>query len=69
MRKSIEDFIKNCDSCQQRKGDREFIAPLGQTETPMAPFTVRSMDVTGPYLLTQQGNRYIVTFIDQFQGT
>jgi transposase InsO family protein len=32
----------------------------------MAPFAVTSMDVTGPYLLTQQGNRYLVTFIDQF---
>jgi hypothetical protein len=66
MRKSIEDFIKNCDSCQRRKGDREFVAPLGETEEPMAPFAVTSMDVTEPYLLTQQGNRYLVTFIDQF---
>ena len=66
MRKSIEDYIKNCDLCQRRNGDREFVAPLRQTEEPMTPNAVTSMDVTGPYLLTQQGNRYLVTFIDQF---
>ena len=66
MRKCIEDFIKNCDSYQRRKGDREIVAPLGQTEETMAPFTVTSMDVTGPYLLTQQGNRYLLAFINQF---
>ena len=56
MRKSIADYVKNCDSCQRRKGDRESVAPLGQIEEPVAPFAVTSIDITGPYLLTPQGN-------------
>ena len=66
MRKYITEYIKNCDSCQRRKGDREFVAPLGQIEEPVAPFAVTSMDITGPYFLTPQGNRYLLTFIYQF---
>jgi hypothetical protein len=38
MQKSIEDYIKKCDTCQRRKEDREFVAPLGQVEEPAAPF-------------------------------
>jgi len=30
MRKFIEDFVKSCDLCQRRKGNREFVAPLGE---------------------------------------
>jgi hypothetical protein len=66
MRRSIEDYVKKCDSCQRRKGDREFIAPLGKVEEPTTPFQVTSLDVTGPYPLTPRKNRYLLTFIDHF---
>jgi hypothetical protein len=66
MRKSIADFIKKCDSCQRRKEDREFVAPLGEVDEPTAPFQVSSMDLTGPYCLTPRKNKYLLTFIDHF---
>jgi transposase InsO family protein len=66
MGKSIAEYIKSCDSCQRRKGDREFRAPLGRIEEPMAPFEVTSMDITGPYLQTPRGHKYLLTFIDNF---
>jgi hypothetical protein len=47
MRKSVE-YVRKCDSCQRRKEDREFVAPLGEVEEPTAPFQVTSMDITGP---------------------
>jgi hypothetical protein len=52
MKKSIEEYVRNCDSCQRRKGDREFVAPLGQIEEPVAHFAITAMDITGSYLQT-----------------
>jgi hypothetical protein len=66
MRRTIEDYIKKCDTCQTRKGDREFIAPLGDVEEPGIPFQFTSLDITGPYPLTPRGNKYLLTFIDLF---
>jgi len=66
MRKSIEDFVKRCNQCQRRKGNREFVAPLGEVKEPTAPFHVTSLDITGPYVTTPRGNKYLLTFIDHF---
>ena len=63
MRKSIEEYVKVCDPCQRRKEDREFVVPLGEVDEPRAPFEVTSMDITGPYLKTPLGNKYLLTFI------
>ena len=49
MRKSVEDYVKECDSCQRRKGSREYTAPLGDLGNPVAPFKVTSMDITRTY--------------------
>jgi len=66
MRQSIEHHVRSCDPCQRRKEDKEFVAPLGKTEEPSAPFEVTSMDITGPYPRTPRGNKYLLTFIDNF---
>jgi transposase InsO family protein len=66
MRQSIQEYIQNCDSCQKRKDDHEFVAPLGEPEEPTAPFEITSMDLTGPYPTTQRKNKYLLTFIDHF---
>ena len=63
MRKSIQEYVRSCDPCQRRKEDREFVAPLGEVDEPKTPFAVTSMDITGPYLKTPQGNKYLLTFI------
>jgi transposase InsO family protein len=66
MRNSIADFVRKCDSCQRRKEDREFVAPLGEVEQPTGPFQVTSMDLTGPYCMTPRKNKYLLTFVDHF---
>ena len=66
MRKSIEDYVRRCDSCQRRKEDRQFTAPLGTPEVPERPFQITSMDITGPYPLTPRRNKYLLTFVDHF---
>ena len=66
MRKSIENYVKKCDSCQKRKSARKFIAPLGEVEEPTYAFEVVSIDITGPYPTTPRKNKYLLTFIDHF---
>jgi len=66
MRKSVEDYIRKRGSCQRRKEEREFVAPLGKTEEPSSPFEVTFMDITGPYLVTSMDitGPYLVTSMD-----
>jgi hypothetical protein len=66
MQQSVERYVMSCDPCQRRKENREFVAPLGKTEEPSVPFDVTHMDITGPYAMTQRGNRFLLTFIDAF---
>jgi len=66
MRKSIENYVRKCDSCQRRKTTRKFIAHLGEVEEPIFPFQITSIDVTGTYLTMPKKNRYLPTFIDHF---
>ena len=66
MRKSIEDYVQKCDPCQKQKEKKEFVAPLGNPETPKEPFQVVSIDLTGPYPVTARGNKYLLTFICHF---
>ena len=66
MRKSIENYVRKCDSCQRRKSTRKFIASLGEVEWPTFPFHITSGDVTGPYPVTPRKNKYLLTFIEHF---
>ena len=66
MRRTIEDYVQKCDSCQRRKEDRQFTAPLGSPEVPDRPFEITSMDITGPYPLTPRRNKYLLTLVDHF---
>ena len=48
MRKSIQNYLKKCDSCQRRESTGKFIAPLGEEEEPTFPFQITSVDVMVP---------------------
>ena len=66
MRRSIQEYFRKCDYCQRRKEDKEFVGPLGEVETPAAPFQVAGMDFTVPYPLTPRKNRYLLTYVDHY---
>jgi hypothetical protein len=66
MRRSIDEFVRKCDSCQKRKEDRQFTAPPSTLDLPERPFQITSMDITGPYPLTPRQNKYLLTFVDHF---
>jgi hypothetical protein len=63
MWRSIEEYVRRCDSCQRRKENREFIAPLGEVDEPTVPFETTSMDATGPYVTTPRKNKFLLTFV------
>ena len=50
--KKILKIISDLVTCQRKKEDREFVAPLGSVQEPTAPFEVTAMDVSGPYIVT-----------------
>jgi hypothetical protein len=65
MWKSVEDYIRKCDSCQRRKEER-VCGAVRENGGAFIPFRSQSMDITGPYLVTPRKNKYLLTFIDHF---
>jgi transposase InsO family protein len=63
MWRSTEEYVRNCDSCQRRKENREYIAPLGEVDETFA-FEVSSMDITVSYVTTPRKNKFLLTFVD-----
>lgn len=65
MKRSIEDYIKKCISCQKNKmNQRKTKMPLEITSTARNPFEKCFLDIVGPLNITDDRNKYILTFID-----
>jgi hypothetical protein len=66
MKQEIEDYVKQCKSCQVNKvlcPQRK--APMEITTTANQPFEKCCLDIVGPLTETQKGNKYILTFQDE----
>jgi transposase InsO family protein len=58
--------INGCEACATRKpGNRNF-APLGDLLEAQEFLDVVSLDVVGPLPVTENGNKYLLTFVDHF---
>jgi transposase InsO family protein len=58
-------YKKNCISCQVNKTNRNPTkAPMEITSTAKQPFEKIFLDIIGPLSLTENGNRFILTFQD-----
>ena len=65
MRREIEEYVKRCKSCQVKKTlTPRNKAPMEITTTAEQPFEKCYLDVVGPLPVTQEGNKYILTFQD-----
>ena len=64
MRKDVEVYVQRCHTCQQTKPWHEFKAPMGDVSELTKPFEITTMDVCGPFPRTENGNRYLLTFVD-----
>ena len=63
MRKSVEDYVR-VRLVSTAKGKLQTHAPLGDLGSPVAPFEITSMEITGPYPLTPRKNRSPLTFVN-----
>ena len=61
--KEVNNYVNRCTVCQSRSSKWN-ASPLLETDIPSYPFQKISMDVSGPYGETSQGNLYIVSFVD-----
>lgn len=64
LNKDVEAYINKCQSCQKNKLSRQIKAPLIITDTPNKPFEKCALDIVGPLTITNNGNKYILTFQD-----
>ncbi|KIH66015.1 integrase core domain protein [Ancylostoma duodenale] len=68
MAKDIMQFVTSCRQCQSRKDPSTYRLrePLQRFEITTKPWQRIHSDVIGPLLLTLDGNKYIIVFIDSF---
>jgi transposase InsO family protein len=65
MRREVEDYIKQCRSCQINKIlTPKHKAPIEITTTAERPFEKCYLDVVGPLPVTLESNKYILTLQD-----
>lgn len=65
MRKDIKLYLKKCHSCQANKTLRKtYKSPMEITSTSSQPFERLAIDVVGPLPITEDGNKFVLTFQD-----
>ena len=67
MRKDIAERLKLCATCavNQRRKERD---PMSDMPLPAYPMQVVGMDLIGPFVPSNQGNRYALTVVDHLSG-
>jgi transposase InsO family protein len=64
MGEDIEEYVQTCEQCQRSKSNNTRRAPI-QTYPPVKkPWERCHIDLTGPFIKTKRGNRYILIFTD-----
>ena len=66
MRQDVTEFKKRCDASLRRKAGHRIKASLW--EIPMATefLDIVSLDIVGPLPVSEQGNKYLLTFVDHY---
>ena len=65
-KKLVREFCSECDVCKLLKGRRPQPIKLKSAPIPSRPFDTVSMDFVGPFLKTDNGNKYILSIVDLF---
>jgi len=66
LRCDVTKFIKECEDCAQRKTGNKVKALLAEALVATQFLDVVSLDIVGPLPVTEQGNKYLLTFVDHF---
>ena len=59
-------FVRNCIPCVQRKGPRRKQYPPSKQYLCSEPLQRIAMDIIGPLILTEKGNKYALVICDYF---
>jgi len=66
MRQYVIQFMKECTASARRKTGYKAKAPLGEVPVATEFLDVISLDIVGPLPVTENGNKYLLTFVDHF---
>lgn len=67
MKTDIIKFCTECEACNRRKTSPHYKKVPLQTFTAVGePWQIAAMDIVGPLVTTNRGNKYILTYIDLF---
>jgi hypothetical protein len=66
LRKDVERYITQCDSCTQIKNPHRRIKVPMKTQFAQFPLETVSTDIAGPFPITKRGNKWILVIIDAF---
>jgi Integrase zinc binding domain/Integrase core domain len=64
MQKDIIKYVKRCLKCQQNKAARNTKMPMELVKVASEPFEKIYLDIVGPLEESNQGNKYILTIMD-----
>lgn len=64
MMKDIDEYIRKCGKCQKNKTTKYTRQNLCITDTAQRPFAKCYLDIVGPVMMSNSGNKYILTFED-----
>lgn len=66
MKQDVGLYVMGCDICEaDKRPNKKMKAPMGHVQAG-APWDVVAIDFTGPFPVTERGNRYILVVTDHF---
>lgn len=66
MKKDVENFINNCQSCVQVKNPYQRLRVPMQGQLAEYPLQTVSTDIAGPLPTSSKGNKWIIVFVEHF---
>ena len=63
LRKDVEEIVSNCPTCALHSR-RHNVTKMSEMPIPSFPFEVVGMDLIGPFVETDKGNRYALVLVD-----
>jgi hypothetical protein len=66
LHRDVTEYINDCEACAKRKTGNKTDAPLGESLEAKEFLDIVSMDVAGPLPVTDNGNKYLLMFVDHF---
>jgi hypothetical protein len=66
MRPQVRKFIRECDVCQRHDDQKNVTVTMGYSTSGREPFECINLDIRGPMVPDEKGNKYIVIITDTF---